>query len=106
MKLEEKAIRLKQHAWKRYCQRVGVIEHPELLNQLAASIAAGEYRYCRSLVHISGVWYAVEALGDVVSFVTCYGRTNFDLPAALSWAKRNKDKIQLGGEVLCDGIDG
>lgn len=97
----ELIVRVTDHAYEQYCNRVGYIGRAELRNALQHDIGADEYRLEGIYLHIDGVWWICEVVGDVMILITCYGRSDFDLPGAMRWARLHKDRIRLdtGGEV-------
>lgn len=93
----ELIVRVTDHAYEQYCDRVGYIGRAELRNLLTAEIREGDYRLVRQFLHVDGVWWVQETVGDVMLLITCYGRSDFDLPQAMRWAHRFNDRINLDG---------
>ena len=93
---ENARLVISEHAHKQYCQRVEQIEAAELSERCLEQLKAGEYDTNQEwYLHLAGVWWIYDQHGDTVTFITCYGRMNIDLPAALKWATRFKDRIDL-----------
>lgn len=81
---------LTNHAYEQYLKRVGEIDRDELTARLADQITHPHERV-RDIILLDGVWWACR--NNV--FITCYGNTHIDLPAALSWAELHNDRIVL-----------
>lgn len=98
MRFHEKlGFRLTQHAYYQYCRRVDQINWHELINRIRRHIEAGDfYLSGKEFANVGGVWWVYRRRGDCVYFVTCYGRSHLDLPRALKWAARHRDRIVLG----------
>jgi hypothetical protein len=100
MRLEELEIRIAGHAYERYCQRVEPVTRQALERSVAEELQRGYYRR-HDYIQIAGVWWRYSTADGVMTLHTCYGRHHIDLPAAIKWAKRYKDRIVLG-EVYGD----
>ncbi len=96
----ELIVRVTDHAYEQYCQRVGRIERAELRNLLTSEIQEKNYRKEREYVHIDGVWWVCEIVSDVMIMITCYGKSDFDMPRALKWARVHDDRIRLDPEYM------
>lgn len=97
-------IGLTKHAHEQYCARVETIDKEALRSLVTEQITSGEYHRKREFINLDGVWWVFEIREGVMIYVTCYGKTHIDIPSALAWAYRNKDRIDLtGGEVSCIG---
>lgn len=90
-------IRITDHAYAQYCQRVGEIDRTMLREHVGKVVNNGECHRSREFVQIDGVWWVFEIAADVMLLITCYGRTEFDIPRALRWAKVHNDRINLDG---------
>ncbi|WP_199615527.1 hypothetical protein [Paenibacillus alkalitolerans] len=97
----EKQLILKDHAYERYCQRVGYMDRDELASQLLQQIARPDRRK-QNYIQLDGIWWRFEDNGMSMIIHTCYGRHHMDLPAAIAWAKRNNDRIDLGVNTLVE----
>lgn len=84
-------VNVTNHAYEQYCIRVASITYRDLLDRLAEQLPNVEHRH-RQYIKLGGVWWVYI---DRV-FVTCLGRSDLDLPAAIEWAARNNDRIVLG----------
>jgi hypothetical protein len=93
---ENVQVHLSEHAHKQYCDRVAHIAYEELRNNTKLQLDQKQYSYDRKkFIHLAGVWWVYELENDKMFFVTCYGRTNMNVPKALGWAARNNDRIDL-----------
>ena len=95
MSFEKIRIRITDHAYERYCQRVGPISRAELIQQLRSQIQRPDRRK-REYIRLGGVWWRYGIQDGTMVLHTCYGEHHMDLPAAIKWAKRFKDRIALG----------
>jgi len=89
-------IILTRHAFERYCQRVERIKRDELV-ELLRQHAERPTNKKRGYIELAGVWWRYGARNSAIILYTCYGRHHMDLPAAIRWAKRHRDRINLGG---------
>jgi hypothetical protein len=87
---------LTRHAFERYCQRVERLERDELVELLRQHADRPTHKK-RGYIELAGVWWRYGIRDSVLILYTCYGRHHMDLPAAIRWAKRNRDRINLGG---------
>lgn len=87
---------LTRHAYQRYCQRVEHISRDQLIQQLLDHIQQPARRK-RGYIQLDGVWWRYGSRDDVIILHTCYGRHHIDMPEAIRWAKRHRDRINLGG---------
>lgn len=95
MKFAEE-LRIKSHAYRRYRQRVGPIAYFELQKLCKAQLDSGDYEKHKGFIHLAGIWWAYVRREDgTLTFITCYGKSNMDLPAVLSWERKTKDRIDL-----------
>jgi hypothetical protein len=93
---ENVQIGLTIHAHIRYCERVQHISYDELADQCNLQLHVGEYGHNKNwFIHLSNVWWSYSLEGDVMKLLTCYGKTTANLPAALKWAQRHNDSIDL-----------
>lgn len=96
MAYEQFKIRITRHGHAQYCSRVEEVEIDELAVMCRNQLNDHDYDYnYRSYLHLAGVWWVYTIDGDEMAFITCYGRTNFDIPKALGWAAANRDRIML-----------
>jgi hypothetical protein len=86
---------LTNHAYERYVQRVGLIDRDELTRMLKLQIHQPDRRK-REYIQLAGIWWRYGIKDGIVILHTCYGEHHMDLPAAIKWAKRFKDRIALG----------
>lgn len=95
MDLERIQIRITDHAYNRFCQRVGPIDRCNLEPLLRIHLMGG-YRMTKGYLHTGGIWWRAKMEDDVLTLHTCYGETHIDIPNAVKWAKRFRDRIALG----------
>lgn len=95
MDIESVRIRITDHAYERYCQRVGRIDRHELEMLVRGHLMDG-HRVVRGYLHTGGIWWRASWENGILTLYTCYGRSHLDLPAAVRWAKRYRDRIALG----------
>jgi hypothetical protein len=89
-------LKITEHAHKQFCQRVEHIAYEQLLTTCNKQLLArGKPRRKECFLQLGEVWWVYDFTDEVVTFITCYGRSIIDLPLALSWAERNKDRINL-----------
>lgn len=86
---------LTNHAYERYCERVGIVDRDELTKQLQKQIHQPNRRK-REYIQLDGVWWRYGVQDGTLILHTCYGEHHMDLPAAIKWAKRFNDRITLG----------
>lgn len=94
MRLDRKLI-ITNHAYERYCQRVGPVDRDELTTQCQNLIHRPDRRK-REYIQLNGVWWRFGKQDNVITLHTCYGRHPINLPEAIKWAKRFNDRIALG----------
>lgn len=90
------AFVLTRHAYERYCERVEPIERQKLIEMLERHLSRAS-PHKRGFIEANGVWWRYGIRNGTMILYTCYGRHFFDLPAAIKWAKRYRDRINLGG---------
>jgi len=95
MSLESLELVIEPHAYERYCERVKPISETELISKLKEDLKKG-YRFRKGYLLTGEIWWKATWEGNVVTLFTCYGRSHMDLPAAIKWAKRYRDRIVLG----------
>jgi hypothetical protein len=95
MNLDNTQFKLELHAYERYCERVEPISKAELLFSLKRDLEKG-YRFTNGYLLTGGIWWRASWENGILTLYTCYGRSHLDLPAAVRWAKRYKDRIALG----------
>lgn len=90
-------IRVTIHAHSQYCSRVEPIGFEELNELCQEQFSRRDIQYCRrQFLKLSGIWWITELeSADVLAFITCYGKSDFDIPKALGWAARLNDRISL-----------
>lgn len=89
-------IRLSTHAHQQYCARVENLEWDELIRKVRDQQRSGLIGYVdEGYMHLAGVWWAYEMDDEQTLFVTCYGKTDIDMPKAIRWAMRHNDRINL-----------
>lgn len=93
--MKDATLILSYHAWKQYCTRVEE-EKPDILEETCREhVRRGNFTTNNELIEIDGVWWAHHVDGDRILLVTCYGKTTMDLPAAIKWAFKHNDRINL-----------
>jgi hypothetical protein len=96
--LENYEVQLKDHAYMRYCERVGIIDR-EILRQWCQKqlqIRRFSYRKKMRLIEFSRTYWICELTTDRhLLLTTCLGRGDFDMVHALLWAEKNNDRINL-----------
>lgn len=90
----EREIRIERHAYERYCERVEPIGWQELEMQTLKQIRDG-YQQQDGYLYIGEVWWRGEVTDTGVTLHTCYGKTHINIPEAVRWAKRFKDRLRL-----------
>lgn len=95
MRLDELEFSIEKHAYERYCERVESVTQDELKDLIRTQLLPGHYRQ-HGYLQLDGVWWKYSVTGSKITLHTCYGRNHLDLPAAIRWAKRHKDRIVLG----------
>lgn len=99
MNLAKLDLYVTNHAYQQYVKRVGEIEYGELLEICNDPIGRRDYYLKGDFINIDGVWW-VFVVEDNLKFITCYGKCDFDLPQAIAWARRSKDRISLDGGFI------
>lgn len=99
-------LKLTQHAYLRYKERVGTIDRNELNRWCNDNIQAQNYRVRNKNVQIDDVWFGMRKneKRQRLYLTTCLGRSHLDLPEAIVWAKRHDDRINL--QHLTQGLNG
>jgi hypothetical protein len=93
---ENVQLHITEHGHKQYCQRVGHIAYDVLLQKSKEQLLNKEYRPCKKgYMHLDLVWWATEKEEDRLIFVTCFGKSEWDIPKGLGWAARHHDRIDL-----------
>lgn len=88
---------LTNHAYERYCERVEPIDRDELTKHLQRAIKnPGRRKW--EYIKLGDVWWRFGQQDSIITLHTCYGRHHIDLPDAIRWAKRYKDRIDLSGD--------
>lgn len=98
MRLYDLALYITRHAHEQYCKRVEDLTRQDLTDRVQHQIDQRDYSKSGDFVHIAGVWWVAEIDELNIRLITCYGLTHIDIPAALAWAARHKDRL-----VLSDG---
>lgn len=86
---------LTHHAYVQYQDRVEMIEYGLLMNTCMVQLKRHEYHGTGEFVQLAGIWWVFKIRKGTVRFVTCYGKTDINIPEAKKWAKRHNDRIQL-----------
>ena len=95
MGLETKQLVIEKHAYERYCERVELISRKNLHALISEQLHDPGPRKS-GYIQLGGVWWRYSVTDDRITLHTCYGRHHIDLPAAIRWAKRYRDRIILG----------
>lgn len=88
-------VRVTKHAHEQYCTRVEVTPYLQLNELCQKQLDERDYYYKKGFIHLSGVWWVFEREGSTMALITCYGRSDMDLPRALGWAAMHRDRINL-----------
>lgn len=94
-------IRVTKHAHEQYCTRVETIDYADLNALCQDQFRQRDIQYCRrQFLRLSGVWWVtdLETEDNTLAFITCYGKTDFNVPKALTWAARYNDRLNLDGD--------
>lgn len=78
-------------------KRVEEVRCGDLRRQLQEVVDARHFYRKDDFVQIDGVWWVCEIRGAAMVMITCYGRSDFDLPRAVKWARLHDDRIKLDG---------
>lgn len=89
-------LHITNHAYEQYCDRVEAVTYEELRARCGDQLSE-DYNRSGEFLQLGGVWWVFSIKGEKIRFVTCYGESHFDMPAAVEWAKHSKDRIVLGG---------
>jgi hypothetical protein len=89
-------IVLTKHAYERFCKRVEQTDRFELIERLKQQLPDAK-PHKRGYIELADVWWRYGIRDSVLILYTCYGRHHIDLPEAIRWAKRHRDRINLGG---------
>ncbi len=99
-KCECLTVKITKHGHEQFCERVVEISYIELNGICQEQLNQREYTYRKNgFIHLSGVWWVYVIEGENIDFITCYGRTEMDMPKALGWAARQNDRINLENVV-------
>lgn len=102
MRLDELTVFITTHALEQYCARVEELRRQELEELVTRQIGSRDFHRSDKFISIAGVWWIHEITDTQLRLVTCYGLSHFDLPAALAWAARHKDRLVLEHEGIPD----
>ncbi|MCM3273676.1 hypothetical protein [Paenibacillus elgii] len=95
-------LRVTDHAFEQYCDRVEPIDHAELHAMCLKQLRARDYSFRdKKFIHLSGVWWVHTFDGKKMKFITCYGRTTMNIPNALKWTKAHGDRLDLKQMIMC-----
>ncbi|MCM3747441.1 hypothetical protein M3223_08745 [Paenibacillus pasadenensis] len=85
------------HAHEQYQHRVGErLSRLQLVRVVRRNQRDGLIGYQNgNHIQINQVWWAYDRKPQGLLLVTCFGKTTMHLPAALKWAIRHKDRIDL-----------
>ena len=86
---------IEDHAYDRYCERVKWITRDALHNTIHQKMQDGMY-HRDGYVRIGNVWWRGTVTPDKITLHSCYGITHIDVPRAIKWAKRFRDRLALG----------
>lgn len=95
MKLASYKLHLTHHSYMQYQERVETIEYGLLLKACIEQLKRHEYHRNGEFVQMAGVWWVFKIRKGTIHFVTCYGKSDMDIPVAKKWAKRHNDRIHL-----------
>lgn len=96
MKFAEHVIRVTKHAHKQYCDRVEAIDKEELQEKITGQIEQRDFHTKQGeYMQAAGVWWVYELRAGMLVMITCYGKSSFDLPKAIGWARLHNDRIDL-----------
>lgn len=88
-------LHITNHAFQQYCERVEEVEYGQLREQCLSLLDGRKYQRKYEFLNLDGTWWVYSISEESLRFVTCYGRSTFDLPKALIWAARHNDRIVL-----------
>ena len=95
MQFDQMQIHITKHAHDQYCGRVEPMNMEQLQDHIKSSIATGDYERRDEYIQIQDVWWVYVTNSSTLTLVTCYGRSTIDLPRAVKWAQRYRDRIDL-----------
>ncbi|OAS21149.1 hypothetical protein [Paenibacillus oryzisoli] len=95
MALADLTLVITNHAFEQYRERVEKLERNELHAKIK-ELLIDQRRIKGEFIKLDGVWWVFLIDGEELRLLTCYGRSTFDMPKALEWAKRHGDRIRLG----------
>lgn len=105
MNLSNLTVKLTTHAYDQYCKRVGIIAYGNMLEHLKMRIFTRSYYRSYEYLQIDGVWWCYNVEGDELVIITCYGQSDYDLPLAMRWARKNNDRIDLTKSQAIEILD-
>lgn len=89
-------IKLTLHAHTQYCSRVEPVDILALEEICQNQLQTGDYGHRKKeFICLGSIWWVYQIKENTMHLVTCYGRSNIDMPSALRWAARNHDRINL-----------
>lgn len=97
MRLDDKALHIKTHAYNRYSERVEKVTYADLVDKISALLKKRKFVHGGDCIKIGDVWFIYALSDEAITLTTCYGVLFYDLPAALRWQKENHDRIALIG---------
>lgn len=96
MKFAEYVVRVTKHAHQQYCDRVEAIGKEELQQKIIDQIEQRDFFTRKGeFLQAGGIWWVYELRAGMLVLVTCWGRSDFDLPKAVGWARLHNDRIDL-----------
>lgn len=99
--MHDRQVHITQHAYERYCERVERVSYDELVIKVEELSAYGIH-HKRGYVRTGDIWWRGSVSRDQIVLHTCYGVTHIDVPQAIKWAKRFKDRLALEGDPYGD----
>ena len=93
-----KQIVLTNHAFVRYCERVGTVTWEQLSDLCKNKFENRQFvkRGKRYIRFDDDTWWAyITNSRGIMNLVTCYGKSTFDVPTAIRWASEHNDFIRL-----------
>ncbi|WP_274363728.1 hypothetical protein [Paenibacillus thermotolerans] len=89
------SVQLTDHAYEMYCDRVEKIGRQELQDLCQSQLRERDYSKQKQYLHLAGVWWIIQVKEQELIFVTCYGRSDLDIPKAMAWGAIHKDRVIL-----------
>ncbi|SDD27463.1 hypothetical protein SAMN02799630_02787 [Paenibacillus sp. UNCCL117] len=84
------------HAYDQYCSRVEKVSRGDLVALVQQQLDDLDYDYRKkSFIHLAGIWWVYTIEDNRFVMVTCYGRSDWNVPHALHWARSQKDRLDF-----------